>query len=428
MPCLPTALVALAALAGPAPRSLAQQTDAPQSFEYGTWYLLDRVEIVANTDCLTLSTLDKRVNQDKRMNGTTTPQQYQALRTKIALENVDNLLKRQAGEDLGFDETIVKARANDIWEDRVTEKGGITRATRELTSSSETVTEKREEIEGDLYSMSWTSSVLGRDAGPGGRPMFDRFTRPGLLRQRYERMVLTGLEVEQALKRAGARPAQYQFQVLLVDPRRLGSEEAARQKAEQIRAALVAEEVDWEDALLNFGELPSDVNEIDRRSLLGIYDPGSGVLASFMDEAALETFSPVVPLAPLDPRGRRSLRGFAIYKLLGRTEAYVPPFTEPGVQKELQRYMRLQRDEARYKEGLDELRKKAYVWYPGIEQEEAQVEAARDAREQQGLELREQREQAQEATRDEVGESKPEGEDGVDGDEATTPTEDSSER
>jgi hypothetical protein len=363
----------------------------------GQWMLLDRVEIVANTDCITLRALDRKVNRDTRMTGTDTREAYMALRTKIALENVNELLKRQAGEDLGFDKELVKARVNDIWDDRVDQQGGVTRATKQLTENSQSVLEKREEIESTIYTSSWTMSVLGRESGPGGRPMFDRYARPGQLRQRYERMKLTGLDVTQALGPAGATAAQYQLQILLVTPRQLGGVEQARDKALEIRAALDADAVDWEDALATFGAFQDSIQQVDQETLVRVLDPGNGVLAAFAEEAEEEAYSPVLTFARPDSTGQRRPEGFAIYKLLGRTPAFVPDFEQEGVQQVLRDFLQLQGDSQRYETGLEELRAKAYVWYPGIERERAEAEAALEDREKQIQEAREQNEAKQAA-------------------------------
>lgn len=361
----------------------------------GQWMLSDRVEIVVNTDCITLRALDRKVNRDSRMTGTDTREAYMALRTKIALENVNELLKRQAGEDLGFDKALVKARVNDIWDDRVDQEGGVTRATKKLTDESESVLEKREEIESTIYTSSWTMSVLGRESGPGGRPMFDRYVRPGQLRQRYERMKLTGLEVVQALGDAGATAAQYQLQILLITPRQLGGVEQAREKALEIRAALDADAVDWEDALATFGAFQDNIQQVDQETLVRMLDPGNGVLAAFAEEAEEEAYSPVMTFARPDSTGQRRPEGFAIYKLLGRTPAFVPEFGQEGVQKVLRQYLEYKGDTQRYEAGLEKLRAKAYVWYPGIERERAEAEAAQEDRERQIQEAREQNEAKQ---------------------------------
>ncbi len=410
LPCLLAILSGAAVRAQPLQELAAGQEEAgpqraPQTPK-GQWILLDRVEIVANTDCLTRRALDRKITQDKRMIGTDTPAEFNALRDHIIEESLDDLLMRQAGEDLGFDEELVDARANYMWEEEVAKQGGVTQAARRLSQESKTVNEKREEIADKLYSESWARSLLGHDAGPGGRRLHDRYIRPGQVIQRYQRMKKTGLELELALGRAGATAATYDLEVLLVSPRQMKTLEAARDKLLQVRAALEADAVDWEDALLNLGEFQPSSVQASRELLVRHFDPGSGALAAFVDEAEEGSYSAVLPYAPPGPQGRRQIEGFTIYKLMGRTPAFVPDFTEPGVQKSLLYYLRTQRDNIRRQEGLAELRAKAYVWYPALEEQMAERKQALEARKAQILEARE-KNAAKKATQEDAAEPKP---------------------
>lgn len=413
-------LVALAGLAlltpiavgqsGPTPdggtQDVQQRPQSPpvapnQNIKLGENVLLDRVEIVANTDCITLRALDRKVDADQRMTAVSLEEEYLMLRNTIALESVNDLLKRQAGEDLGYDKAMVQARVNDMWEEQVERDGGVTKSTRKLTENSETVLEKREELEGELYASSWTWSVLGREAGPGGRPMFDRFERPGQMRQRYTRMQLTGVGATDALGSVGATPAVYEIQVMLLNPQQFGGMQQAFDKARELGAAFQGDLIDWDDALANFGSADDNIQKPTKEQLLQRFDPGNGALVGFLDQAEVDGISPPMEFRlPMDSRGQRQLVGFAIYKLLGRTAARVPDFAQPGVQKQLRRFMQSQRDQQRYETGLQKLRERAYVWYPGIERERAEAEQAFQERKQEVMEAREENAAAQEAADD----------------------------
>jgi hypothetical protein len=389
---LPTA--ALAQVDAEAEQAAPQAEDSkaplPPEIPMGQWMPLDRVMLVANTDCLTMKALERMMNRSEAMTGTDTEEEYQALRNRVLIDSIDSLLSRQAGEDLGLDSNMVSAQANMIWDDRVAQVGGITSAARELGHNSETVTDMREQITDDLYSSTWRRQMLGRESGSGERLTHDRFSRPGQLRQRYKRLQETGLDVVKALGGVGGKAAHYEVQVLLLNPRQFDSGEAALNKARDLRAGLEQGELDWEEALETFGSLAQSSQAPDRESLIRILDPGNGALVRFVDEAEEGQYSQVLGFAPMDTQGQRQLQGFAIYKLLGRTPAQVPDFGQPGVQIALKRFIDKQRDNQRFETSLAELRAKAYLWYPGLELEQAEARARNEAREQEILEAREQ--------------------------------------
>ncbi|MCB9916352.1 MAG: hypothetical protein H6828_14585 [Planctomycetes bacterium] len=401
MRCTPLPLVGLLALAPLA----AAQGDTPTPARDGGWHLVDRVELVVNTDCLTLKALDRKVNASPEMTATpTSDAQLDQLRTKIALEEVDERLRRQAGEDLGFEEALVKARANEMLQTELDESGGLFQASRQLSTDGETVVERREEKEGELYSMSWRASVTGYDAGPGGRPVYDRFARPGQLRQRYKRMRSTGLELQAVLARQGAKEATYSIEVLAIDPRQTGGFEGAHERAVLLRQELLAGQRDWQETLDEYGALDNPGGaDIGRRDLLSIWDPGDGSLAAFCESAQPGDLSPVLLFAPSDVRGQRPARALQIVRFEGRTDPVLPSFDAPGVQRSLTYYLQNLGDTKREDLALDELRRRAYIWYPGIDQVRSQRAAEAEQRER---EAREQREAA-EARRSAPGESKP---------------------
>ncbi len=370
------------------------------------YQLLDRVEIVANTDSVTRLRLQRIIKRNLALAEVTTEEEFQVVQTQTIRQQVQHLLMRQAGEDLGFDPEVVQHRARELYRDRVDRTGGVSDMLAQLRAEDSTQVEEQEEIEGELYTSTWRRAVLGQDAGPGGRPAADRFVRPGTKRRVWERMRKTGDKIE-LLREVGAQPASYELQILLLAGQMFaGGVREARDKALEFHQALEEGVIDWEQAIAE-GALRNRglTGPLDREMIARGLDPGDGSLLQFVLEGDTEALSAVLPYPLANPAtGEIQIQGFAIYRLLGSQPAQVPGFTEPGVQKELTANLQWARDNERFMIALNELEASAYVWYPGIEEEREAQKAQIAEQERAILETREEnaeREKARKAAEEE---------------------------
>lgn len=386
-PLLPCALVLTLAL-GLAP---VQDASSPADDEDDGFRYLDWIHIVVNTDSITFRRLSRAIDENLTRFEVTTEEENLAVRQKTLQEEVQHLLMRQAGEDLGIDPRVIEGWARDIYRDRVERSGGVGEMLATLRKEDSTSVSQRKEIEGQLYLGQWRKRQLGLGGGPGERPSIDRFIRPGTRRRVWERMRKTGDQIE-LLEDAGAVPATHELQILLLLPESSGGDlDQALDKAQEIRRLLDEGGVEWEEAIRRLGQWENRglLGALTREQILQRFDPGDGFLLGFAREAEIGAFSPVLPLRMRNTfTGQAVTRGFAIYMLLSRAPAKVPGFTEPGVQKELDQNLQNELDNERFLRSIAELRASAYIWYPGIEEQREQLEERRAEQERETLEKR----------------------------------------
>jgi|GEM_PF-2184917 len=353
------------------------------------WVPLDGVAIVVNSDTITRRAIERYILRRLTETEVTTQADRIALLREAQRAQVENLLVRQAGENLGFPEELVDAHVSNLLEERTKEAGGTFEMAQKLRQEETTATEIREELEEETLVMEWRRKIAGHGA-PGARTTEDRYARPGRLAQHYRRIQRTGRDI-QALEFLGAKPATYELQILLLHPQVYGSLEESRAAALGAREALEAGTVDWD-------ELIDDVGSYENRGLTGprriediqfALDPGDNRLVQYVMEGRLDHLSEVLPFPIINPTtGERRVGGFAIYRLLRREPAEVPDYEVQGVQKQLRRVLGSLGDELRIQLALEDLERTAYIWYPGIEAQEAELEARRERRRQQIEEAR----------------------------------------
>lgn len=373
----------IALLAGLLAPTAPAQEPAPQAGtrELPEWLPLDEVAIVVNGGIVTRKQIEKELRRALAEEEITTQQQFDALLQKVQRDAVERLLMRQAGEDLGYPEEAIDAHVRSQLEDRMDAAGGAFQMSNQLREEGETATEIRDEIRDEVYEISWRRRIAGY-GDPGERSSEDRYVRPGKLGQRYRRIARTGQDIG-ALMRTGASPALYQLQVLLLSPRAYGSLEATQEAAEEAARALATGQASWEDLIETVGAMENQgvLPELDVDRIRFALDPGNGALIQFVMEGQTEVISPLMPYPVPNPAtGQRTVGGFALYKLLGRTPAVVPDYTGLGVQRDLRRVMENEGDQARWEGAIADLEGVAYIWYPGIEEQRAALEAKRAER------------------------------------------------
>ena len=379
-----TALLALplaAALAAPASPQDTDYVTAPGARPLPEWLPLDEVAIVVNNDIVTRKQIERELRKAMAAKEITTEQQFQALLLETQRDQVEKLLIRQAGEDLGFEPAAIDAHIRGQIKERKDEAGGAFEMSNQLREEGETVTEMRDEIRDEVYEVSWRRRIAGY-GDPAERSSRDRYVRPGKLGQRYRRIARTGQDV-QYLARVGASPAEYELQILLLSPQAYGSLEATDAAAQEAAKALKNGQAEWDELVEELGVMdnngvlpPLDIDRI----RFGL-DPGNGALLQFVMEGREDVTSDVLPYPMVNPAtGQRTIGGFALYRLLGRTPAVLPAYEDDGVQRDLLRWMQNEGDQLTWNAAIAELEDIAYVWYPGIEAQREQALARRAER------------------------------------------------
>jgi hypothetical protein len=421
-------ITALAALLL-APGLRAQENPSPTTSPEGQeeWIPLDGVAVIVNTDSLTGLNLERHIARRLSRQEVSTEAEKLQLVQQTVDDRIKLLLMRQAGEDLGYDPAMVQARAREIYDEEVEKQGGVSAIGQNSRAGQPSPIERREEIEAELYTSTWRGKIVGRDSGPGGRPLEDRFVRPGTLRRLFRRMEKTGHSIE-FLAELGARPPHYELQILFIPGQEFGSLDRARDKALEVRQALGEGTIEWDEALDTLGFLAGRglTGPLTQRDINYSLDPGNGALLGFVLEGQVGEFSSVLPHPDRNQAtGEVRIDGFAIYRLLARQAAEVPGFTASGVQKELGRRVQNQRDGERYEKGLEELKKRAYVWSRGTEAGDRARQAEEEENERRVLEAREKNAEEQRARKAKEAEERGEGGEKPEG---KSPVEDAPER
>lgn len=369
------------------------QPAPPQKIEdfYGKWMPLDQVVIVVNGDIITQRKIERKI--DERLAGVvnSTPDEFRAVVGQIQEAEVESLLIRQAGEDLGLPPDAVESYVKGTLRDDLDEAGGAFGYQRKLRDDDTTALELREDRTTEIYESSWRRKIAGMGSGQE-RTAEDRYVRPGHLAQRFLRMERTGRDIKN-LGPVGAVAASYEFQILLMTPDGAGSMQEAAQKMEQAHMALTSGQAEWDDLVATLGELGGNglTGRMDRERIEAFLDPGNGAMLEFSLGSEPDSLSPILQFPEVNPATmEKRLAGFAIYKLLARTPAQMPDYSAPNVQNQLRRFIQDEGDKTRWEDELGELKRTAYIWHPEIEAQRAQRRAAQ---EQRDLEIQKAREQ-----------------------------------
>lgn len=349
---------------------------------YGRWLDLDGVAIVVNSDIITQTSIDRKFQQRLTEEKVTTNDEARMLRTQTSLDEVKLLLMRQAGEDLGLSEEAIESNVIGSMRDEKDQAGGSYEMARKHREDNTTATEAREDRVTEIYEQSWKRRIAGY-GGAAERSPEDRYIRPGTLTQRYLRINRTGRDIRY-LQRAGASAATYEVQCLLLTGDAFESMELAAKKSVSILKALRTGDTDWDEMIDSLGALPNRGLSGPRtiEFIQGVLDPGDNSLLQFVMDGRQNVYSEVIGYPVVHPTtGERRLVGFAIYKLVARTAAELPPFSNPEVQTDLRRWIEFEGDQVRWDDAVSELQSLAYVWYPGIEKEKEALAVRRQERE-----------------------------------------------
>lgn len=336
--------IAAAALA-----SLQDGATAPAAADEG-WKALDRVVIIVNDEILTqrdigreLWLIDKRqgLNDDEA----------RVEEKRIRARRVREMIRVQAGQDMGLPAAQVERSARDYIERDLDRFGSSQEKARHLQEMDMTFREREEQVKDAFYARAWDNYVTGEGAvAADGRPSRDRFVRPGYLGFAWN----TFVERPELMPRIGGKPQTVVLHYVLVDPRAVGGEEQGRALALQIRQRVVE------------GEDMRDVVE----------KQGGGALRQTLTEPLEE-----VPLARLYPEIGRfladakpgdlsdvlSYRGkdrdlLQIVRLVERTAAVAPDFGSAEVQQRIADRVRDDLAEWRLEMAYRIVLRDSYVW------------------------------------------------------------------
>lgn len=279
-----------------------------------------------------------------------------------ALEtHLEDLLKIQAGKDLGFDPELVELFTEGSFERDIERMGGYLEARDTLRNMQITPEIRREYLRDGILRQSWEDAIRGRFPGPTGRRAVDRYIRPGWLASSYRTFTQSPLDYERAL--VGMYAERVRLQHLIIDAKTWGGQEEALPIATELRRRCVEEG----EPFLNLvrGQYSADPRDD------GMWRPREGaawervgrelhrseVLGQFAN--AGQPGDVTEPL-PLFRNGEPA--GWSVWHLVERQPAsQAAAFTDKGVQDGLRRHLEASLDEVRMERAFRRVLEASYV-------------------------------------------------------------------
>ncbi len=307
--------------------------------------LLNAVQLIVNEDSITTSDLMRGAARQR--SSATTEAELSKVLNEQAEERVKQLLKEQAGRDMGFETAMVQALVRDDLEKRKEQAGSVSALARELDQGDFGGVELREYIESYIYAVLWERSVNGLYPGPGGRPYVDRHVRPGQLLYEFRRQ---GSKLD--------LPAMVRLEELIIVPQRGESLESVRHRAELVLTRYEGGE-DFGDLALEFGPpgRSPELRPLEESKLALIPE-----IKEFLRAAAPGEVSEV--LAMTSPNGQ--LAGFRILRFVERQAGKAASFVDRDFQSRLTHQIQERLDTYREDQALRVLLDAAYIWPPEV--------------------------------------------------------------
>jgi len=145
----------------------------------------------------------------------TAPENLRPIYEEALRLRLETLLKVQAGKDLGYDPELVNFLTDHNFELKIEAMGGHRQASEIFKAQSVTPEQFRLQIKDSLLERSWNESVTGKAPAGIGRPIVDRFVRPGWVHSAYVSFQGSGSEGERSL--IGMHRERVILQILVLD-------------------------------------------------------------------------------------------------------------------------------------------------------------------------------------------------------------------
>jgi len=290
------------------------------------------------------------------------PAAISKLASSLLTDRVEDLLKINAGRNIGFDEATTEAFAERAIEREFEARGGAVDMAAYFeevgVSPEQYKTYNRER----LYLDQWNLIVTGRIPAHLGRPKVDRFIRPGQRWASYQYLARSRSELEREL--VGALPERLELQRMVLPFGDAEEEAAARELARAILQGLEAgsefEQLAGLHGLpqVNDGRMqPASLRYVEEFSELF---HGSSDLAQWAADAEPGHISGVqLSASPSWPGGN----GLLIYRLVAihpPTEA--APYLDFELQAKLDQVAKQQLDSNRTQQELERVKRHTFIW------------------------------------------------------------------
>lgn len=316
----------------------------------------DHVDVIVNDDVIRWREIIRTMQREAQRQPLTTEHERNVLLGQVTSQFVEDLLRRQAGQDLGLDPALVRQQVNDNSDRFIENIGSVLGASEVLKEASLDSAQARDIWEGNLYNSVWQDSVTGLGPDHSGRVVNDRYVRPGEVYARYREYRepppwAPRLNPEEI----GGVDEQAVLREINIDGRNIGPEEAlatcqdAREEAES--------GADLDEVHAWAGGPPPTPKPFGMFELERVF-PDVG---SWLRNAKPGDLSPVLPHSS---QGR--ITGYHFIQLVERTEAVIPPFENAKTQRLIYDQLLRDRDSLKIQAALQDLFERAYIWPPEL--------------------------------------------------------------
>lgn len=328
---------------------LAQSPEAPRVHH-------DHVAVIVNDDIIRMREISRELAREARRRPLTTERERALLLNQVTSQFVENLLRRQAGQDLGLDPKLIQLQIDGHNERFIENIGSILDASEVLREADLDSKEARYLWESQLYDTIWQESVVGKGPDRSGRVVSNRYVRPGEIYSRYREYV----DPPPWLPRPnpediGGVDEQAVLREINIDGRSTGAENAFARCQEAHAQALDGVDLEEIHALVGgpspearpFGLFELTLAFPDIKQWLDVAKPGD-----------------VSPILPYAHEGR--IAGYHFVQLVERRPAQIPPFESADVQSLIKEQILTERDTQKIHTALTELFERAYIWPPEL--------------------------------------------------------------
>ncbi len=335
--------------------------DAPERREH-----FDHVAVIVNDDVIRMREVLRGVAREARRVPLTTERERALLLNRVTSQFVEDLLRRQAGQDLGLDPALIQLQIDGHNERFIESIGSVLDASEVLKEADLDSAEARYLWESQLYNSIWQESVTGQGPNASGRVTTDRYIRPGEIYARYREYRdpppwLARLNPEEI----GGIDEQAVLRQINIDGREIGAEQAFAICEEAHAQAL--DGVELEEIHAQVGGTPPAPRSFGVLDLTSVFPD----IAAWLKTAKPGDFSPVLPFVR---EGR--VAGYRFVQLVETKEAVIPPFASAKTQRLIRERLLRERDALRIQNALQELFEQAYIWPPELAEPPQQAPSA----------------------------------------------------
>ncbi len=316
----------------------------------------DHVAVIVNDDIIRLREIVRELGREARRQPLTTERERAFLLNKVTSQFVENLLRRQAGQDLGLDPKLIQLQIDGHSERFIESVGSVYDASEVLKEADLDSAEARYLWENQLYNTIWKESVTGQGPSASGRVTTSRYIRPGEIFARYREYVEPlPWAPRPNPEEIGGVDEQAILLEINIDGRDSGPENALAKCRDAYAQAL--EGVSFEEIQTIFGGAEPKPRSFGLSELAPIFPD----VMQWLRSAKPGEISPILPYSH---DGR--ITGYHFVQLVERRNPIFPAFEDSRTQSLIRKQLLRERDTLKIQTALQELFERAYIWPPEL--------------------------------------------------------------